>query len=139
MVRQREIDVVAAKKQMVPHCDSFNIRRHRSASTSDLEKAEIGGTAADINDEYMISAIAGNLLPEPVRTPMLLQPIVKCCLSFLQQADSSWKTSLRRGVQSKSLCGCIERCWNRGMNLLFVNTGALVGELRIPTGAKVFE
>src|SRR5258707_15274832 len=124
---------------MVADGDSSNVREGCSALPVDLEKAEIGRAATDVNDYEMMGASFGELVPNFRRCAMLLEPRIKCGLRFFQKAYVSWKTSLACGVHGKPLRDSIEGRRNSNGNFLGVESVSFAGELRLPRGAQVLE
>src|SRR5260221_11307264 len=122
---------------MVTDGDSFNVWEGCSALPVDLEKAEIGGAATDINDYEMMGAALRKLGPNLRRCAMLLEPPVKCGLRFFQQADVSGKASFACGVHGRPLGASIEGPRNSDGNFLGVESVAFTGELRFPRGPQV--
>src|SRR5260370_8412081 len=121
---------------MVADGDSSNVREGCSALPVDLEKAEIGSPATDINDYEMTGAALRELSPNLRRCAMLLEPPVKCGLRFFQQADVSGKATFACGVHGKPLGDSIEGRRNSDGNFLAVESVSFTGELHSPRGPQ---
>src|ERR1700758_3096137 len=93
---------------MVADGNPSNVREGSSALPVDLEKAEIGGAATDVNDYEMIGAAFREMVPNVRRCAMLLEPPIKCGLGFFQKTDVCWKASLTCRVHGKPLRDSIE-------------------------------
>src|SRR6266478_9119359 len=119
---------------MVADGDSPNVWESCSALPVDLEKAEIGRAATDVNDHEMMGAAFRELAPNFRRCAMLLEPPIKCGLRFFQKADVSWKASFACGVHSKPLRDSIEGRRNSDGNFLGVESVSFTGELCFPCG-----
>src|ERR1700742_467988 len=147
MVCQGKINVVASEQQVVANGDPFDLRKggpriERDVSKrrrSDFEKAEVGCAAPDVDDEYMMGAVFEQLSRKLFRSFVLFEPAIKCCLRFLQKTDRFRKAGLGCGVQSESLCGCIEGRRHRECYLLLIKTDSLASKPRIPGDAQVFK
>src|SRR5258707_610082 len=124
---------------MVADGDSSNVREGCSALPVDLEKAEIGSPATDVNDYEMTGAALRELGPNLRRCAMLLEPPVKCGLRFFQQADVSGKASFACGVHGKPLGDSIEGRRNSDAISLGVERGSSTGNLRSRRGAQVLD
>src|ERR1700736_6147457 len=124
---------------MVADGDSSDVREGCSALPVDLEKAEIGRAATDINDYEMMGVAFRELVPNVRRCTMLLEPPIKCGLRFFQKANVFGKASLARGIHGKPLRHSIEGRRNRDGNFLGVESVSFTGELRFPRGAQVLE
>ena len=105
-----EIHVVAAKKEVVTHGDAFELEL--AGALGDGDEGEVGGAAADVNDQ---DEIAGFDLFAPVR--VAFDPGVEGGLRFFEDGDFGVAGKVG-GALGEFARGGVEGGWNGDENRL---------------------
>src|ERR1700722_11397980 len=134
-----KIDIVPSQKEVIADGDSFDPRKRSFGAWSDLEKSEVGGAAADIDDQDLVDARGSQLFRYRGLSDSLFQPPIKCRLRFFQQTDVFGKAGIVCSVQSELLRRGVKRGRNRNRNFLIVERQSLTGKPCVPSGAQIFE
>src|SRR5580693_9122286 len=132
-----KIDIVAPQKEVIAYGDAFDTRKRRFGSGSNFKKSEVGGAAANVDDEHVMSAGLRKVGRYGDCVTATFQPPVKRGLRFFQQTDVVGKIGLARSVQGEPLRRCVKRGRNGDRNLLVIEWQSLSGKPGVPRRAQV--
>ena len=126
--RQRGVHVVAAQHQMIADGDAAE--QGTIGGNADLDEREIGGAAADIDDERQPDIFQG--VGEVVS--MARSEVVESGLGFLDQREL-FQPSLLSGADGQSPGGFVKRGWDSDDDLL--SADGRFGMSMVPSGGHL--
>ena len=136
----REIDIVAAKQDVIAHRRSLDARGGALGWGAEFKEAEIRGSTADVDHQEMRSIAA---IGEPVGKlsgkVMPLEPAVERGLRLFKQADAFRKTGLAGGHQHQPLGSRVEGGGNGNCDPLPVKLETGAGRLPVPGLLEMIE
>ncbi len=119
VMRQRQVDVVAAEHQVIAHGHAAESRAGRGLDHRD--QAEIGRAAADVADEDQLAR------PDLALPSVLVRddPAIERRLGLLEQRDVR-QSGLASGLERQLARGLVERCRDGQHDLLMLESEVLV-------------
>src|SRR5580692_8362696 len=134
-----KINIVAPRKEVIAYGDAFDTRKRRLGLGSNFKKSEVGGAAANVDHEHVLSAGIRKVWRYGDCVTATFQPPVKRGLRFFQQTNVVGKTGLARGIQCEPLRRCVKRGRNGYRNLLVIESQSLSGKPGVPRRAQVLK